>query len=260
VETAAPVVTVAAAVAVAITAVAAVCGPVVAEAATTPQAAARVCKMVMGILLLTGREVSIAPDGFTTLTIHRPYPQKTYLAQTILMKNISLLILIGLFLACSNSQAQTSNATQSRQIKQQAEKMGQLFVKGDFKAFIKFTYPKLVELMGGEQAAIGLFTKSLKDMEADGVTLKSITIGEPSAVINYNNELQCIVPEILEMKVPNGRLVSESSLVGVSTDGGKSWYFIDASGKDIKTMNGALPNLSTDLVLPLHGKPVFYKE
>lgn len=47
-----------------------------------------------------------------------------------------------------------------------------------------------------------------------------------------------------------GQPVTESTLIAISTDNGKNWYFVDTPGKDIQTMKKALPNLSGELVIP----------
>jgi len=96
-------------------------------------------------------------------------------------------------------------------------------------------------------------------MESEGIIILNVTIGEPSKIITYGNELQCILPQTIEMKVPNGRLFSKSTLIVISTDNGKNWFFIDASGRDIQTMNKIFPNLSTELTIPNEEEPMFYR-
>ena len=50
-----------------------------------------------------------------------------------------------------------------------------------------------------------------------------------------NGELQCTLPQTIVMKVPNGKLVTKSTLIDVSKDMGRKWFFIDCLGRNIKT-------------------------
>jgi hypothetical protein len=174
------------------------------------------------------------------------------------MKQITILIFFSLSLTLSKGQ--TIPVDYANTIKEQANIMGQLLIKKDFNAFINYTYPKVIEMVGGKKKLLKILEKDSKKMLAEGTTILNVTIGEPSKIISIGKELQCIVPQAVEIKVPNGRLISESSLIAISSDNGQHWYFIDASGSDIKTMKRKFPNLSGALVIPLYEKPVFYAD
>ncbi len=91
-------------------------------------------------------------------------------------------------------------------------------------------------MVGGEQKMKEVLDTTLREMESQGVVLLKITFGEPSSAIIMGNELQCTLPEALEMQVQGGKLIDISTMIAISTDAGKNWYFIDISGKDIQTM------------------------
>jgi hypothetical protein len=95
----------------------------------------------------------------------------------------------------------------------QAQIMGQLLLKKNFNAFVKYTYPKVVEMMGGETKMIEVLEKGSKQMESEGVKFLNVTIGQPSKIIAIDNELQCTLPETIEMKVPGGKLITRSTLI-----------------------------------------------
>ena len=135
-----------------------------------------------------------------------------------------------------------------------------LLLKRDFEAFAKFTYPKLIEMIGGEKKMVDILKNGEKEMDKGGIKFLNVTIGEPSSIITKGNELQCTIPQTIEMKVPNGKLITKSTLIGISTDGGKHWYFVDTSGKSIQALQKMLPNLSSDLIIPAQGEPVLYKD
>jgi len=177
------------------------------------------------------------------------------------MKHLGIIILFSLFIGACNGQTKTADSSNySKTVKEQAETMGQLLLKKDFKSFAKFTYPKIVEMMGGEQKMIEVMEKGSKEMESEGTSFLNVTIGEPTKIITMENELQCMLQQTIEMKVPNGRLITKSTLIAISTDNGKNWYFVDTSGKDIQAMKEALPNLSGELIIPEKQQPTFYND
>jgi hypothetical protein len=172
------------------------------------------------------------------------------------MKHFRIIFLFSLFLAACISH--TKSVDISTRIKEQAETMGQFILKSDYKSFAKFTYPKVLELMGGEKKMIELMENESKEMESEGYRFLKITIGEPSKIITIGNELQCTLPETIEMKVPNGKLVIKSTLIAISIDKGKNWYFVDTSDNNMLTLKKTLPNLSGELVIPEKQQPIFY--
>ncbi len=162
----------------------------------------------------------------------------------------SILLMLSLFIAACGSQAPTENIDQKANIKTSAESMGQMLLKKDFKGFVKYTHPKVIEMMGGELGMIQVLESSSTEMETSGSKFLNVTYGEPSATITSGNELQCTVPQTTEIQVEEGIMVSKSTLIAVSTDNGKSWRFMDTSGQDIQTLKQSIPNLSEQLVIP----------
>ncbi|HVX50749.1 MAG TPA: hypothetical protein VHB48_11365, partial [Chitinophagaceae bacterium] len=83
----------------------------------------------------------------------------------------------------------------------------------------------------------------------------SVTTGKPSKIIREGGEWQCTIPEQIKMKMPQGTLTSNSTLIGLSADG-KKWYFIDVSGHSLTQIRKVLPEVSTHLVIPPKQQPV----
>ena len=185
-----------------------------------------------------------------------------------MVKHISIGILCSLlvFGACKQASSSEEKTTQNvnnafaKQIKVQANAMAQLLLKKDYKSFSKFTFPKIKEMMGGEEGMVKMLEQYIGGMEANGYSFVSLTIDEPSDIVKSGNELQCVVPEKIEMKVPGGKAVSNAYLIAISEDNGNSWYFIDTSSMDIAKMKEVLPNLSAQLVIPEKEKPTFIKD
>jgi len=151
------------------------------------------------------------------------------------------------------------SVTHKSSIKSQAEKMGSLLLKNDFEGFIKYTYPKVVEKLGGKKKMIAIMQNGSRQMESEGSKFLNVTIGNPGKILTVGSELQSSLPQTIEMQVSGGKLITKSTLIAISSDKGVNWYFIDTSGKDIHQMRKLLPNLSTQLLIVKAEKPTFYK-
>jgi hypothetical protein len=166
---------------------------------------------------------------------------------------ISLLFSVVFFFQ-SYGQVKDANAN----LKQQSSKMGAAFVAGDYKIFANYTYPLILKSMGGAARMIEVLNRTTNDMKAKGISFSNITFDEPSKIVKGSKELQATIAQHTEIKLPQGRLVSTSTLIAVSTDNGVNWTFIDTSNKDMATLRKALPNLSPAITVPPQQPPVRY--
>jgi hypothetical protein len=143
-------------------------------------------------------------------------------------------------------------------MKMQANKMGQLFISGDYKAFAHYTYPKILQMMGGADKMAEVLNKTTANMKTQGMVFSSITFDAPSKVVKSGNELQATIAQHTEIKLTQGRIVTTSTLIAISADNGNNWTFVDTSNKDISTLRKVLPNLSPSITLPPPQQPVRY--
>jgi hypothetical protein len=167
---------------------------------------------------------------------------------------------IVFILFISNLNAQNKNETYSKILKSDAVKMANALLEKDYNMFCDYTYPQVVKMVGGKQKMMNTLKTATLEMEKEGYSFLKVTIGEPTEIFISKNELQATITQELEMKVPEGKLVTISTLIAISTTKGKKWHFIDASNKNISELRKALPSLSKELIIPIQSKPVFYKE
>ncbi len=171
-------------------------------------------------------------------------------------------IFVAFIVIGSCTYGQTKQVTEKTwptvQVQQQANLMGQAFIKGDYQTFARYTYPSLVKAMGGESRMAATLTQTVSDMQTKGMTFNSISVDGPSKIVKSGNELQCTLQQHTTVKLANGKAVATSTLIAISQDGGKNWWFVDTSNKDAAAMRNALPNLSTAIVIPPQQKPAFY--
>ena len=173
---------------------------------------------------------------------------------------LALLLFVGSTLFCKAQTGATDTTNIQHRIKKQAEIMGNFFIKEDYQSFVKYNYPDLIDMMGGAKKMAGTLEKMVNDMKSQGAVFSSIKFGQPFEFVRTEDELQCLIPQTLEMKVPNGRMVTVSALIAVSKDEGENWYFIDTGGKDMITVKQIVPTLSNELILPPKQGPIFYRD
>ena len=169
------------------------------------------------------------------------------------MKKIltSLLLFINVFLLASIVKGQNLSTT----IKVQAMDMGSALMKNDFETFIKYMHPNIIAYAGGEEKMKTKMDSAYSAMKLFGVSFKRYSIGSPGEIVNYKNQLQTILPEITTIKSPLGELTVETSMIVISPDGGKNWWFIDTHVYKVDKLKGILPDISPNLVIPPQKEP-----
>jgi nitrate/TMAO reductase-like tetraheme cytochrome c subunit len=163
------------------------------------------------------------------------------------MKKVLLLFLMLSVAAIGKGQP---NSNIPKVLNTQAEEMGKLLMAKKFKEFVKYTHPKVIEMIGGEQKMVLTLENGFKDLDKQGVKFLSVEIGEPSGIIRAQNELQAIVPQKIKMQLAKKVIVSESSLIAFSFNSGKDWKFVDANGKTNREVKSMFPTLSEKLIIP----------
>lgn len=116
--------------------------------------------------------------------------------------------------------AQVNDA--SSNLTNQATKMGDAFIKSDYKTLAHYTYPVIVNSMGGASKMATTLTKITNDMQAQGMTFTNVTFEEPTNIIKSGKELQSTIAQHLEIKLTTGRLVTISTLIAISIDNGNN--------------------------------------
>lgn len=171
------------------------------------------------------------------------------------MKNPFCIIALSIFLLTQINFEQAVNET----LKKQAEESGQAFVSGDFNKLVDLTYPKLVELLGGRAKMVAFLQNGTREMRAQGAEVLSMSATDPIQVTTIGRQLFAVVPVTLKVKVPVGIAVSKSFMVGISSDRGRSWTFVDGSYLDEQRMRILFPTAVGKLKFPPEEKPTLYR-
>ena len=143
-------------------------------------------------------------------------------------------VLCAVFVSCAKQPATTEQTAEASAVnpkavaKGKAEEAQRAFLRGDYGAFVDATHPLIVEENGGREKMIAWLTKLAKESEANGIVVESATVSEPSDPQAGERNLYITLPVVLGFRGPDGPVTITSGLLGVSTDGGKNWHFLDA--------------------------------
>jgi hypothetical protein len=158
-----------------------------------------------------------------------------------------------------SAHAQTKNdAVLKRTVKAAAKKMDAALIRKDYSSFTETTYPKAIAMTkGGLEKMLRDLASQMASIEASGNKIISAWPGEPSDMIDTAGETQCTLPQFMRMKVNGGKLITETTLIGITPNKGKTWYFIDAADRDIETIRSMFPNISSRFKLGKSPEPKF---
>jgi hypothetical protein len=167
------------------------------------------------------------------------------------MKKLSILFLFPLVIVAFSSKGQNLSTI----IKVQAMDMGSALMKNDFNTFIKYMHPNIIEYAGGKEKMKTKMDSAYAAMKLFGVTFKRYSIGSPGNIVSYKDQLQAVLPEISTIKTPMGELTVETSMIVISPDNGKNWWFIDTNVYKVDKLKNILPDLSPKLIIPPQKQP-----
>ena len=173
------------------------------------------------------------------------------------MKRIPGIVFFFLFLIGSLAGSGQNLATT---IKVQAMDMGSAFMKNDFATFSKYMHPNIIAFAGGKDNMKSKMDSAAIAMKNFGITFKRYWIGNPGEIIDYKGQLQSVLPVSTTIKTPLGEVIAETSMIVISMDNGKNWYFIDTNVYKVDKVKNALPDLSPKLVIPPQKQPKFIPE
>jgi hypothetical protein len=130
--------------------------------------------------------------------------------------------------ACAQASVQSS-AIQAR-----CNEMSSKLLSGDLQDGVQYVLPRLVELVGGPEKAMSMLKESVTD-RGRGMGMK-ITCLAPTQFAQVGASTFALIPTITVTSGVKdghrGQLFLEGSSLGVSTDEGVTWHFLDLHGDE----------------------------
>lgn len=162
---------------------------------------------------------------------------------------VATLLFVTVLSAAAVAQEQLSEAAAKR-LQTQAIESGRAFIEGDLGRLADYTYPRLIELIGGREKMIEIVRKGVEEMKAEGFEPLSYVPSAPTQVLREGARTYAIVPLKFRMRAPTEILVSDSFMIAVSDDDGKNWKFLSGSSIDQEKLKLILPDAAGKLKLP----------
>jgi hypothetical protein len=144
-------------------------------------------------------------------------------------------------------------------LKGKVEEMNRALLKEEYGKVADLTHPKIVKMMGGREKMVAAMKLGTADMKSKGFSIRSVKVDDPSDPVAAGSDLFAVLPFVIEMTAPGGKILQKSFVIGVSSDEGKTWVFVNGD-VDTKQVKQILPNLPDQLKRPEKQKPVFEKE
>ncbi len=121
----------------------------------------------------------------------------------------------------------------------------------DFETVLKHTLPKVVDLMGGKEAALTLLTSTFDGMKTQGFVFEKADILNVTDIVEEQGQKRCMVEGYNQMKMANQRIKSKSYLLGIYNTSEAYWWFIEAKQlKNKALLDEVIPNFETSLDIP----------
>lgn len=138
-----------------------------------------------------------------------------------------------------------------------SEKMSEAILASDYETLADYTYPAIVEMMGGRTNMIQVIENAIVQMRSEGYDISKINFGAPEKIFDAGDELHCLMPQILEIKTSEGTIINKSYLIAVSLNQGDQWYFLDTADLTNENIYKLFPNFNSNLSIPVKKDPEF---
>ena len=146
-------------------------------------------------------------------------------------------------------------------VKKLAKEMAEATIGGDYGRVIDYTHPAGLKEAPSRKEAIKRIEAMFQQLNDAGFSVTKYEVGDPGDFHTQGDNTFVVVPALMEMKFPAGKIITRSYLLGISSDRGKSWKFLDGSGlQDEKSRAKMLPGMPATLKLPEVGKPEIIKD
>jgi hypothetical protein len=124
-------------------------------------------------------------------------------------------------------------------------------LKFDFRTIFKYTFPSVIDMMGGKEPAAKMLESSFDKMKTEGFEFEKAEVVSVSDVVFENNEYRCLVESFIQIKMANMRVKTKSYTLGIYNSDDKIWQFIESKQlKNSSLTNVILPGFKTNLEIP----------
>ncbi|HEX6718574.1 MAG TPA: hypothetical protein VF088_15815 [Pyrinomonadaceae bacterium] len=155
-------------------------------------------------------------------------------------------------------QSNSSFAKSYPNAKIQANELNDAMLAGDYEKAANLTYQKLIQLIGGRAKYLSVLKEGMSQTQSDVFRVISIVSDEPTQIVEVGADVYAVLPTTTKIKVAEGILIGQSSLIGVSNDRGEHWTFVSA-GRGQEQLRMLFPAVADRLKIPEQKQPVLQR-
>jgi len=141
--------------------------------------------------------------------------------------------------------------------KRDAQASVDALLNGEFERFAAFMYPRALKFAGGRDKVIATVQRGFEDMRAQGARMESARAGQPEQMMRAGQDLMTIIPIAQIASLDEDRILFSSHLLGISSDNGKSWTFVDTMKLTPENVRAIVPNFNPAMKLPPNPEPTY---
>jgi hypothetical protein len=142
----------------------------------------------------------------------------------------------------------------SETIRQEALKAWDAFIFSNIDEQLKYTYPDLIELNGTTESVRQSFEehaqKMKENMKRTGATWVPVEIGQPQEIQEIKGNIYALLPQTVKEESLDGWNVTDETLLAISKDQGKTWYFLNLHLFDEHSIFIIVPDIEGKFTIP----------
>lgn len=159
------------------------------------------------------------------------------------------LLALLLTLAARPGLAQTANLD-LEPVQQDVKELNAAIYRGDIDAILRFTHPKAIEMLGGQDAARAALEQGLLPALEAGMTLETLTFPSPPEYLRGQDRRFVIVPTLSVMSFQGERIESLNFQFGVLESGIQGWSYLEGSRVNKENVQSLFPDFPADYTFP----------
>lgn len=160
---------------------------------------------------------------------------------------LSLLLLV---VAATNLNAQTEQELKDLALAQ-AKITSDATVAGDYSVVLSYTFPQVLDMMGGKDAALETVTTAMDGMKQQGFSITKSEVKELVGFAQEDEQYRCVIKNYIVLNHTDYVINSTSYIFGVYDADAAQWFFIEGSQlKNAALAQEVIPGFKTALNIP----------
>lgn len=122
--------------------------------------------------------------------------------------------------------------------------------KNEPDTIVKYTLPKIVELMGGAMKTRARLAQTLASFQKLEMKIDTLTFPEEPKFVTTDNYEYAVIPTLTIISSKGQKFESLNFQIGVRSTNSARWYYIEGSRVNKKSIPLFIPEFPTDYELP----------